>query len=317
MRAAMVVSTDDPVILDYWLANYEATLADSVDELLLAINGPHAEDIPVHASKVRVFRFPNANDHGWCLEQMYPHSAADVFLFTETDAWLRRPGIADEWFAAIESGEVDVVGSPRGNASMELIEAAETRWGQIDCGEDHGSAFWPCFLTASRVALDKTDRRFGARHYPAHVEVPGLHITSDEMTTDETLVGVSWQLRDTGARVRLIPQHRIARGTTCKPDSCNYFHVGSLSTAAGMSWGKVTNEGTMADTEPSEMARRLALWWTVAADSPPSERRATFERTLDGIMARLRLPFPLIEYWRDYYAPWFRRADDPTRSIAA
>lgn len=313
----MVVATDDPIILNYWLANYEATLADSVDELLLAINGPHALDIPVKASKVRVFRFPDANDHGWCLEQMYPRSAADVFLFTETDAWFRRPGIADAWFKAIESGEVDVVGSPRGNASMELIEVAEARWGQIDCGEDHGTAFWPCFLTASRTALDKTDRKFGARHYPAGLEVPGLHVTSEELTTDETFVGVSWQLRDTGARVQLIPQHRIARGTTCKPDSCNYFHVGSLSVAPGMSWGKVTNEQTMVDTPAEEISRRLALWWIVAADSPASEFRDVFTRTLDGLIARLHLPYQLVDYWRRYYAPWFRRADEPMKSIAA
>ena len=313
----MVVSTDDPVILGYWLANYEATLADSVDELLLAINGPHALDIPVMASKVRVFRYPAANDHGWCLEQMYPRSAADVFLFTETDAWLRRPGIADEWFTAIESGEVDVVGSPRHPASQILVAEAERRWGQIDCGEDHGTGFWPAFLSVSRAALDKTDRGFGARHYPPRRMVPGLHIRPRVETTDETLVGVSWQLRDTGARVRLIPQHRIARGTTCHPDSANYFHVGSLSTATGMSWGKLVNEDQLRQTPPEELARRLALWWIVAADSPPSERRDIFERTLDGVMARLRLPFPLVEYWRDYYAPWFRRADDPSRSIAA
>ena len=313
----MVVSTDDPVILGFWLANYEATLADSVDELLLAINGPHALDIPVTASKARVFRFPEANDHGWCLEQMYPRSAADVFLFTETDAWLRRPGIAGEWFAAIESGECDVVGSPRHPASLELVDEAERRWGQIDCGEDHGTGFWPCFLTISRAALDRTDRRFGARQYPVGTEIPGLHITSGELTTDETFVGVSWQLRDTGARVRLIPQHRVARGTTCHPDSANWFHVGSLSAAPGMAWGKVTNEHTMADTPAEEMARRLALWWTIAAGAPPSDRRDVFDHTLDGLMARLRLPFPLVEYWRDYYAPWFRRADDPMRSIAA
>ena len=313
----MIVSTDDPVILGYWIRNYEATLAESVDELLIAINGPHALDIPVTASKARVFRFPEANDHGWCLEQMYPRSAADVFLFTETDAWLRKPGIASEWFAAIESGEADVVGSPRHPASLELVDEAERRWGQIDCGEDHGTGFWPCFLTISRAALDKTDRRFGARQYPAGTEIPGLHITSGELTTDETFVGVSWQLRDTGARVRLIPQHRVARGTSSKPDSANWFHVGSLSAAGGMAWGSIPGEAGFRDTPPEEMARRLALWWIVAAGSLPSKRRDTFEQTLNGLIARLHLPYKLIDYWRQYYAPWFRRADAPSLSIAA
>src|SRR3990167_2029276 len=105
MRTAMVVATDDPVILGYWLRNYEIFVAPAVDELMLAINGPHADEIEVSASKARIFRYPRANDHGWCLEQMYPQSQGDVLFFTETDAWLRRPGILDGWYSTIESGE--------------------------------------------------------------------------------------------------------------------------------------------------------------------------------------------------------------------
>jgi len=315
MRAAMLVTTDDPVVLGYWLRNYEAFVADSVDELMLAINGPHANEIEVEASKARIFRYPNDNDHGWCLEQLYPQSEADVLFFTETDAWFRRPGILDGWFRMVEQGEADVVGSPRHPASQELVRAAEERWGEIDCGEDHGTGFWPCLATVSRRILDKTDRRFGARQYPAGTEIPGLHIRSTELTTDETFVGLSWQLRDLGAKVHLIPQHRVARGTSSHPDSADYFHVGSLSTALGMAWGSVANEEGFHRTPSGEMARRLALWQIIAAESPPSERRDVFADALAGLISRLALPPEIIDYWRDYYAPWFRRADDPSKSI--
>ena len=85
----MVVATDDPIILAYWLRNYESLVAESVDELLLAVNGPHADEVEVSASKLRLFRYPHANDHGWCLQQMYPYTTADAILFSETDAWVR------------------------------------------------------------------------------------------------------------------------------------------------------------------------------------------------------------------------------------
>ena len=321
MRAALVAASDDPVILGFWLRNFAATVGPDVDALHLAINGPHADDVaqglvtPTGYALV-VQTYPERRDHGWCLRRLYDANGAEALLFLETDAWFRRDHVAAGWFATIESGRVDAIGSPRHPASPQLIAAAERRWGILSAGEDQGTALWPCFLTASRAAIDGTDRHFGARAYPARTLVPGLGMFFPEATTDETFVGVSWQLRDAKARIRLVPQHRVARGTLCRPEGSAWFHAGSLSVAFGMAWGEVENEGTLRGVPEDEMARRCALWDIIADLSPRSDRRIVFAATLAGMVARLGIGADLIEGWRAYYAPWFQRLDDPTRSIA-
>lgn len=322
MRAALVAATDDPVILGFWLRNFAATVGPDVDELLLAINGPHADDVartlaPPGCS-LTVLTWPGRRDHGWCLRQLYDATDAGSLLFLETDAWFRQAGVAGAWFDAIGSGAADVIGSPRHPASQALVSAAESRWGVLTAGEDTGTALWPCFLTASRAALDGTDRMFGARAYPARTLVPGLDMSFPEATTDETLVGVSWQLRDARARIRLIPQHRVARGSSCRPEDSAWFHVGGLSTAPGMAWGEIDEAAMEAlrGVPEDEMARRCALWTMIGGHSDATEQDV-FLDALQGAIEGIGTPVALVEGWLAYYRPWFQRLDDPTRSIVA
>ncbi len=331
-RAALIAASDDPVILDFWLRNFAATAASDVDELLVAINGPHAADVAdllmadngraeqlrAALPALRLQTYPGRQDHGWCLEQLYAKTDADTLLLLETDAWFRTRSIVSvvaDWFAIVESGGADVIGSPRHPASPQLIAAAQQRWGLITVGEDQGTALWPCFLTASRTVLDRTDRLFGARAYPVGQLVPGLGIAFAEETTDETFVGVSWQLRNDHARIRLIPQHRVARGSVCRAEESLWFHTGSLSTAYGMAWGAIENLSSLYGVPQDEMARRFALWRTIADHSEFSEERAVFIGTLYDTIARIGTSGSLIEEWRAFYAPWFARLDDPGRSI--
>jgi hypothetical protein len=287
--AALLPIHDDPLSLRFWLANYEAVWAGEVDELVVLISGPGADDVPCEGTNVRVIRRPGYIIHtGDALEELVKSTDADVLMFCEDDAYIRTPGVVSTMLGQILNDECDVIGSPREPASAELIGVSRQKFGDAQVGPDHGNALWPCFLFIRRSTLEQTNGKIGPTLYQRGDYVPGLDYTVTEATaSDETFVGTCWQLRANKARFRYHAQHRLGDGT--EMETAPWFHVGSLSSGAGLSRGaldgdEATNLAHIANW-PDEFIRRISWWRRFADTAPPSKVKTTYSGALDYLMA--------------------------------
>jgi hypothetical protein len=317
MRAALLPTPGDPFLVAYWLRNF-ATWRDEVDELTVLVNG-HSDpaviaDIRerVNALGGRVLTAPRMLGHGEALSVLVEDSRADYLLLCEDDAYIRRPGVVDERFRRLERDEVDIIGSPRGSASMELLRAATAKFGpdpETPSGET-GPALWPCLVFAKRDILRATDRNYAAQLWPARTPVPGLGKFKVE-TSSDTFGATSYQLRSQGRRIGWESGFRATMFGPVKwwverldPP---WFHVGSLSTGYGGIFGNgpVHIEPTDA-TGHQEWSRRL-YWWVrfeQTADSLP-EHRIAYRAGLQELHDTLGPPVDdLLGLWDAMYEPW-------------
>src|SRR5450631_2819642 len=128
-RAALLPAGGDPYLLAYWLRHYRMW-ASEVDELRILVNG--ADPSVIDYIRSCVAEHPNAsveflqgrNDHGDNLRRMADATTADYIVFLEDDAFVRHPGVISSRFEKIERGEVDVIGTARGNAGANLLARA-------------------------------------------------------------------------------------------------------------------------------------------------------------------------------------------------
>ncbi len=291
--AALLPIHDDPLSLRFWLANYEAVWASEVDELVILISGPGAADVPAEGTNVRVIRHPGHIIHtGDALEELVKSTDADILMFCEDDAYIRRSGEVSACIAMIANDQCDVIGSPREPASEELIWVSRAKFGNVQLGEDRGNALWPCFLFIRRSTLEQTNGKIGPTLYQRGDYVPGLDYTVlQETASDETFVGTCWQLRENGARIEYVPQYRVNEGWLPSAETINppWFHVGSLSSGAGLSRGalegdEATNVAHIA-TAPHEFVRRISWWRRFVDTAPPSKVRTIYSDALDHLVA--------------------------------
>lgn len=296
--AALLPIHDDPLSLRFWLANYEAVWKDEVDELVILISGPGAADVPAEGTNVRVIRHPGHIIHtGDALEELVAATDADILMFCEDDAYVRTPGAVAGCIAKIASGEADVIGSPREPASEELIWVSHAKFGgRVHLDEDFGNAVWPCFAFVRRSTLEQTNGKIGPTAYVKGDYVPGLDYTvQQETASDETFVGTCWQMRANGARFMYVRQYRINDPMLHDLAATNppWFHVGSLSSGAGLSRGALdgdeqTNLAHIA-TNPSEFIRRISWWRRFADSAPPSKVRNVYSKALDHLVDAAKL----------------------------
>ena len=230
-RAALLPAGSDPFGLAYWLRNY-ATWAQYVDELHITISGA-IEPEPYAYIEAAVAAAPNATlynmgqgrtIHGEMLTALLSKTTADHIMFCEDDAFIRRPEIVDECFRFAEEG--GIVATPRGGyASHEVVRAAFWQFGDE-------VSFWPCFVFASRAALEATDRDFGPKTWQPGDDLLG-HVIQ-EVGGADTFVWGSYQLRSQGLEERLLDNHRLSGQNV--PDDAPWFHVGSLSGGHGLAF---------------------------------------------------------------------------------
>ena len=283
--AALLPIHDDPLSLRFWLEHYEAVWAGEVDELIILISGPGADKVPAAGANVRVIRHtvPYIIHTGKALEELVASTDADILMFCEDDAYIRRRGVISSHIASIAADECDVIGSPREPCSEELWQVSRGKFGAHAAGLDEGNALWPCFLFIRASTLAETNGKISPTLYERGEYVAGLDYTvQGETASDETFVGTSWQLRANGARIRLVEQHRLGEGM--RDDDPPWFHVGSLSSGAGLSRGAL--EGDEATnlahitSNTQEFLRRMAWWWRFAESAPPSDVRTVYSDAL-------------------------------------
>lgn len=302
--AALLPAMDDGFSVAYWMRNYR-TWADEVDELIVLTSGPSAETSPIEGPNVRVIRCaPGWVQHGEAIRRLLAATTADRILLCEEDAYARRPGVIREHLAMLD--EWDVVASPRDGGSGELLARAHARWGECRSGDEQGTGFWPAFGFFRREALDATDLLFEPRRWRKGQVVPGLRMRAPAEVSDETMMCVSWQMRDQGRRIRLVDQYRttdhwlMRRWLGTDPP---WFHVGSLSSGAGLYNGEQRNLPEHVRAHAWDYARRISWWQRFADLADPDDPRLPSYRELLAELAEPCDP-DFVGRWRLAYEPW-------------
>jgi hypothetical protein len=248
-RAALLPAGGDPFLTAYWLRHYR-TWADEVDELIVnacdvpPVARPYLRGLAADLPNARIVFTDERTDHGEIIGRLIEATKADYLLLMEDDAFIRQPDVVNDRFTRIELGEVDAVGTCRGNANPELIALAENRWGpsaQMTSGET-GLSLYPCLYFGRRSDLLATDRHFGAWAFAEGDNVPGLDVQARDGWGADTFVGTSWQLRNAGLRIQAEPGYRTDRAVMGIWGAVPWFHVGSLSSGYGSAFmGPVGN----------------------------------------------------------------------------
>lgn len=326
LRAALLPTPGDPWLVDYWLRNFPVW-ADEVDELHVHINGQTDPEVLAHIEvafakakpgAVSIIEDTSRVDHGVALGQLLEKTEAELVMLAEDDCYVRRSGAIDAMFKLLEADECDVVGSPRGSASMELHAAAWERWpdsaGTASLDEGHG--LWPAFLFTRKETLLATDRHFGARIWQPGDHVDGLDYDVPDpgiVMSADTFGSCAWQLRGADLRIRHEAQYRIAdegfMAGWLEHDP-PWFHIGSLSSGYGMAFAGGENQAridlTIDGTDHIEWARRL-YWWEKFAETAYMddlrEQRTQYAAAVQGMIAAIDAR-SLVDRWSAAFRPW-------------
>lgn len=322
MRAALLPTPGDPFLCGFWIRNFERVWRDEVDELHVLINGQTDPDVLRHLEiafaqakpgAVSIIESQAAMEHGQALRLLAEATAADTLVLCEDDAYPRRPGAIAEQLAVIEAGDTDVIGSPRGCASQELIEAAWRRWPDVAKTEslDEGHGLWPAFMFLRTETMLDTDRHYAARIWQQGELVDGLDHQAAAQVSADTMVSASWQLR-AKYRISHVPQYRIADPDFVREwfaHEPGWFHVGSLSSGYGTAFA-ARDDHTPADltndmTGATEWARRI-YWWdrfvSHESDALP-EQRAAYRAGLDELIEKTGTR-DVLQRWTHLFEGW-------------
>ena len=297
MRAALLPSGPDPFLLAYWLGHY-AKWADAVDSLEVIVCGQndpelraYIEDCIAAAPHASVSFWHDITDHGVVIDGLVTNTTADLAVICENDAYVQRPSVIGECFERIESGKVDLIGSPRGYASDELLAQAARLWDSDDWLMGWLMAFSPAFVFARRSDLMAVESehgypRFGGVRWPPNTYIPSLQMTSDGATlVGDTFVGASFQLRAMGLRCETLPAYRSEEAREDGP----WFHVGSLSAGYGMAFlgSDLFHSAAVEDAQrdPRDWHKRIAWWDHIwRSTGGPEDQRLRYFSALHAFM---------------------------------
>ena len=318
-RVALLPAGPDPFLLAYWFRNYRRVWASEVDELHVLVCGqadPAAKRYIVEqAGDAKVTFHTKRLDHGMAIALLMEQTTAEYVVLLEDDAYVRNVGAVAERFRRLEAG-LDVIGGPRGSASSEIIEAAETRFGGpwfADTGEA-GHALWPCFLFARRAVLLDTDRRYGARQWAPGEMVEGLNLTAGADLSADTFASTTYQLRANGARIEAEGQYRVTNTSQMSEWITNapWFHVGSLSSGYGYVIADDSGGTAIRDAQGSDWARRASWWERFArtADALP-DHLTHYRAEIATFIERSGLSRSDIDAWDQAYQGWITWQETP------
>jgi hypothetical protein len=320
VRVALLPAGPDPFLLAYWFRNFARVWASEVDELHVLVCGQSDPEaiayIAAFASpKVRVTFHERRMDHGQALGLLMDGTDAEYVVLLEDDAWVRRTGEIASRFDRLEQG-LDVIGGPRGSASMELIAAATERFGEHWIAEtgEAGHALWPCFLFARREVLEATDRLYGARQWFPGEPVLGLNLTARSVLGADTFVSTTYQLRANGARIAVEGQYRTTNHghMSLWIAQAPWFHVGSLSSGYGGILADDSGGLSSNEYDGDDWARRISWWERFArtADGLPTHL-AHYRGEIAGYIARAGLNRSVIDGWTAAYQGWITWQETP------
>ena len=282
-RAIFISSCADPFILLLCVKFFQERFYEEVDKCYINVNN-HAQ-VPKEVvrellgklsqdSKIHLIYHPQGIGNGMPVTEMVLLSQEDNILLLEDDGFIYTPGVVDGYFKKIESGETDLLGSPRYSYG-EVADAAKKKYNLDYSGiGDRGFGWWPNFFFAKRTDLLKTDLDFGSKKYPKGEYFKELDHTFTEDCYTDTFTWASLQLRYMGLSIEEIPQfHASPTEMEDKRDgkmnwennkTPSYIHGGSLSTSwNGYLSGKepdVSNENAV-----RELETRIS-WWQICSD---------------------------------------------------
>lgn len=266
-RAAILPYPGDPFLLRYWLKLFNTVWGNEVDTLYIYLNSPIEAPVVDYirslcASNPKInLQYNNIQiEHGDAINRTLDIVKEEYVMLVEDDGFIFKPGIVDSCFKCLESGVYDIVGSKRGSCAMEILTAAQRKWGLSYEGEgDQGCNFWPCYFFSKKQTLIDTDRNFAARAWRKGEVIPGLdYQIMDEVSCGDTFVNTSLQLRSkySPERILCVPQYHgspedlqhAAQGRYLFDGMAKWTHVGSLSSGVG---------GILQDGHGRALARRL------------------------------------------------------------
>lgn len=280
-RCIVLAASGDPFTLLLGVKLFKERFYDEVDRLYINFN--NYVQIPneavkecltklVEDPKIHLIYHPKGIGHGRPIIELLNVATEDLTLLLEEDFYIFTSGVIDGYFKKIESGECDLLGSPRYTYG-EVADAAKIKYNLDYSGEgDRGFGWWPSGFYCKKNDLLKTDLDFGSTQYNKGQYYPELdHTFSEECYTD-TFTWTSLQLRYAGLKSIDIPQYHASPDEIGEKEkrefkwvnNPTYIHAGSLSAGwNGYLSGIIpdlSNENAILEIET-----RVAFW-TIASD---------------------------------------------------
>lgn len=345
-RAAILPYPGDPFLLQFWLKNFYTHWASEIDKLYIVCNSPVEKPVADYIrelctadpQKIDYTYIDHHIQHGDAIRVALEKATEDYVMLVEDDAYIMRPGVVDECFAQLESGQYDIVGSKRGSCDEEISKEAQRLYGiSYEGVGDQGCNFWPNFFFISRVLLLSTDRDFNSRGWVQGDTIAPLqhYVVAAPVIYSDTFVWASLQLRS------MVPEERIfyvnqyhahpsdaehyQRGTNIFDGNCPWVHIGSLSSGPsgaimddqGRSIAKRTHEKPKGPTvlPPSwcdvnsefakmEWERRVQWWlmfWELRDPDKIPEYAALYKAGIDRIIEQFQLNMRRIKARQEMY----------------
>lgn len=276
-RAVLLPATGDPFTLLFCLKFWKERWEDEVDKIYVNLNSEYFPKEVINELLARLSDEPKIHiiyhpaptrPHGQGIKELVQVCQEDYVMLLENDAYIYKNNVVDRWFKKVESGEYDVVGSPRGSCTKELYDW-EVKTFNLDVSGygDVGPNYWPNFFIIKRENLLKTDLNFDSKEFPKGWE------RFMEDNAGDTFVWMSIQLHRMGLKFFNIPQHKASptefedkenkQGNWYPPfQPMDYIHAGSLSSG----WGGYMDDKPlpeMTEANKLEFENRCA-WWTIA-----------------------------------------------------
>jgi hypothetical protein len=303
-RAAVLPAGADPFLVAEWLRHF-STWASQVDKLYVTVCGQEDPALRDYiAAKVEAvggyIDFGPMGDHGQVLGRLMSKVTEDLVMLCEDDAFVRVPDKIGESFARIERGDVDIVGSPRGSGTPEVIDLANRRFGIMTASTDEqGPLLWPCFLFAKRADLERIGN-YSVWRYQAGDTLLGHEFTSEQAM--DTFGYASLMLRESGARIHVEPQYRADLAKMNEWGASQWFHVGSLSSGWGMYiCGPTAHQGIWAvlrGTNLEDWCKRVAFWEILAERGDDLPVRDQYRASVAELARETGMDRAIIDDWR-------------------
>ncbi len=334
MRAVLLQTPGEAATLAYWLRNFE-TWRDEVDELIVLVNNLYYPDVAaydraaIEAVGGRAIFVEGRVQHGDCIDRLLNETQADLVMLCEDDAWVRTPGSVRAAFARIESGETDIIGSPRYQDRMS--DPIEGSWGPLTKDfSEIGRVLWPTFLFARRSDLLATNRHFGYDTWTVGEKVAGLDLevtpelckyvgTGDYLGLD-VFYGTSYQLRAMGLRIEHVNRVRVLNPQETVEWVKNdppWLHATELSTILGAVMPLHPNYEAIPiedvpDIKPGggRWTRCIAWWERLGGMTPDIPGYAELRRSwLDRFIELADVDRAEVARWQARIDPWITWAD--------
>lgn len=252
-RAILLPTPGDPYVFGFWLRHYRKVWGSDVNSLHVDLNPPKwtpNEVIEASAGQllspltpgfVSIAKNPMTT-HGDAIKRLLERVDTDVVMLAEDDVPVWRKGRVSDCFSKIETGQVDLVGSPRMSCSESIWTATKKKYTiGVQPAADEGPNWWPSLFFARKNDLMATDRDFNAKGWAAGETIKELGLTVTEETRGDTMVWTSIQLRAMGLKDLSIPQfHSHPHDLSYYPSKsylwsavAPWVHIGSLSGLLG------------------------------------------------------------------------------------